>query len=87
MYLKLGTQLPYLKLGTQSGAAPSNPYTPPSSGITQVYLGSSAFTGFNIGSTTISSVYVGAAKVWGSQICLLVSAPAFSATGGTITPQ
>jgi len=28
MYLKLGTQLPYLKLGTQSGDAPSNPYTP-----------------------------------------------------------
>ena len=63
MYLKLGTQLPYLKLGTQSGAAPP---APPSSGITQVYLGSSAFTGINIGSTTISSVYVGAAKVWGS---------------------
>ena len=66
MYLKLGTQLPYLKLGTQSGAAPSNPPAPPSSGITQVYLGSSAFTGINIGSTTISSVYVGAAKVWGA---------------------
>ena len=70
MYLKLGTQLPYLKLGTQqSGAAPPappEPPEPPTSGITQVYLGSSPFTGFNIGSTTISSVYVGAAKVWGS---------------------
>ena len=66
MYLKLGTQLPYLKLGTQSGAAHSNSNTSPTSGITQVYLGSSAFTGINIGSTTISSVYVGAAKVWGS---------------------
>jgi len=63
MYLKLGTQLPYLKLGTQSGAAPP---APPSSGITQVYLGSSAFTGISIGSTTISSVYVGADKVWGA---------------------
>jgi hypothetical protein len=27
MYLKLGTQLPFLKLGTQSGTAPA--YTPP----------------------------------------------------------
>ena len=65
MYLKLGTQLPYLKLGTQSGGAPSNPYTPTSSGITQVYLGSAALTAFSIGSTTINSIYVGSTKVWG----------------------
>jgi hypothetical protein len=56
MYLKLGTQLPYLKLGT---------HTHPINIITQVYLGSAALTGFSIGSTTINSIYVGSTKVWG----------------------
>lgn len=63
MYLKLGTQLPYLKLGTQLVAASSSSR---SSITTQVYLGSFPFTGFSVGPTTISSVYVGANKVWGS---------------------
>ena len=44
MYLKLGTVLPYLKLGTQqSGAAPSNPYSPPAAGYLSASLNSVSY--------------------------------------------